>query len=141
MRVIICGSRGFTGTSHMNHLKKAIKLSGFDISHVIHGANYDSMDAIAERWAKNKDIPFTAFPMETRDELAALDIPERAAGPRRNKRMLIEGRAQAVIAVWNCTSPGTADMVQQAKASGVVGFLYRLGPGSHERWPNQLALF
>lgn len=141
MRVIICGSRGATGISHMNHLENAIRLSGYDITHVIHGANYDSVDALAEKWAKRKKIPFTPFPMEPRSKLEELGIPIGAGGPRRNKRMITEGRAQACIAVWDGRSPGTNDMVKQAKRAGLVGFLYRLDDGGHSRWPNQLSLF
>lgn len=141
MRVIICGSRGATGISHMNYLKEAIKLSGFKISHVIHGANEDSVDRLARMWAQKEGIPVTPFPMESREELEAQGIPYVAAGPRRNKRMIDVGRPEGCIALWDGTSPGTKNMMDLAKKAGVVGFLYRLNGGSHERWPKQLALF
>lgn len=141
MRVIICGSRGLTGIAHMTHLENAIRMARFEVTHVIHGANYDSVDALAEKWAKRHKVPFTTFPMESREELESRGIPAVAAGPRRNKRMIVEGHASGCIALWDGQSPGTADMVKQAKRAALVGLLYRLNAGAHEHWPDQLSLF
>ena len=43
----------------------------------------------------------------------------RAAGPIRNKQMLVEGRPEIVLAFWDGKSRGTANMISQAKAAGV----------------------
>ena len=43
-----------------------------------------------------------------------------AAGPIRNKQMLVEGKPNLVIAfVWKELGPGTSNMLKQAKEAGI----------------------
>ena len=48
----------------------------------------------------------------------------KSAGPRRNKRMLDEGKPDMVIAFPTPTSKGTWHMVRIARESGVTTFIY-----------------
>ena len=64
-------------------------------------------DTLAGRWAETRGVPVEAYPVD-------LERHGCAAGPIRNKRMLEEGRPDLVVAF-----PGTADVVQQARAASV----------------------
>lgn len=122
----------------MPKLEEAIRLSGFDITYVFHGANEDSPDRLGRIWAERNGIPVRAFEMEDRRTLTQWGIPLAAAGPRRNERMK-KGGAQGVIALWDGASTGTSDMMRRMKKK--PGFCYRLDGAPHEHWPKQLAMF
>ncbi len=82
---------------------------------LIHGAARGA-DLLAADWAKRNgilDIPFLAnwYP---NGRLGGLD---KSAGPRRNARMIAEGKPDRVIAFSGGT--GTADCVRQARAAGI----------------------
>lgn len=122
----------------MPKLEEAIRLSGFNITRVFHGANNDSPDRLAGIWGQQHEIAVRPFPMESEYDLRMKNIPTVAAGPRRNKRMKAAG-AEGVIALWNGKSPGTKSMVKMMYKKYPV-FVFRLDGASHERFPKQLLL-
>ena len=68
------------------------------------------VDSIAAEWAREMGIEVLPFP-------ADWETHGKAAGPIRNRRMLVGGKPDIVVAFPG--GRGTADMVRQAKAAGV----------------------
>lgn len=109
LRVLICGSRTWEDEEPIKRLLSS--MSGYTV--VIHGAAQGA-DSIAGRVAKELGFEVLPFP-------AKWDRYGRAAGPIRNTQMLNEGLPDIVYAFHTNieASKGTADMVRQAKKSGV----------------------
>ena len=111
MKVLVCGSRDFAD--------EKLLFDALDVAHefgpitqVIHGAARGA-DTLAGEWAEGR-IPVRAFPAKWGEY-------GRAAGPIRNRQMLVEGEPDVVIAFFTDekTSRGTANMVKQARGAGV----------------------
>jgi hypothetical protein len=133
MRVLVCGGRGFGEvpkgmtplTPEHNRCRRrageerallAKVLGSLEPrpTLIIHGAA-SGADRLAAKWAKGANItdqPFKAdwYP----NGFGRLD---RSAGPRRNQKMLDNGKPDLVIAFPG--GNGTADMVKRATAAGV----------------------
>lgn len=108
MKILVCGGRDYDNEHRVGAiLNAAVKRLG--MSELIHGGARGA-DALADAWARRQGFPVTVFPADWKAE-------GRAAGPRRNQRMLDEGKPQAVIAFAG--GRGTADMIQRAKAAGI----------------------
>lgn len=105
MRVVIAGSRSIT---KMAIVEKAIKDSGFKIESVISGCAR-GVDQLAIQWAEQNGIRVYRFP-------AQWDTWGKSAGYRRNTRMAEV--CDAVIAIWDGKSRGTAHMIEEAKRLG-----------------------
>ena len=110
MKVIIAGSRHI---EQWQPVWQAITDSGFRITEVVSGCA-SGVDTHGLRWAEDRGVPFTPFP-------AAWGDHGRAAGPMRNARMA--EYADALIAVWDGKSRGTADMIQKAAAKPMPMFV------------------
>lgn len=67
-------------------------------------------DTYALKWANAKPVPWLRYP-------ADWDHYGKSAGPRRNRKMLKEGKPDLVVAFPG--GDGTADMVNQATKAGV----------------------
>jgi predicted Rossmann fold nucleotide-binding protein DprA/Smf involved in DNA uptake len=113
MRCIIAGSRSI---NHYVVLDHAIQESGWaeEISEVVSGGAR-GVDALGEEWAYKNHKHLMVFP-------ADWDTYGRSAGIRRNKTMA--GYADALIAVWDGKSKGTAHMVEEARRQGLKVFVY-----------------
>lgn len=108
-RVIIAGTRTF---NNYNLLKAYcdFKLSRItDSIEIVSGGSYGA-DWLGERYAEENGYSITRFP-------AAWDKDGKAAGPWRNKEMA--RYADALIAFWDGRSPGTKNMIDEAKARGL----------------------
>lgn len=81
---------------------KAIEDSGFDVTEVVCGKAVGA-DTLGEQWATMKGIPVCEMP-------ANWNRDGKAAGPIRNKAMA--DYADAAVIVWDGTSKGTYNMVQ-----------------------------
>ena len=108
MRLLVCGGRGFSDTervySTLDRLKRECVIDA-----IIEG-DARGADRIAGYWARRNRIDNIKFPADwTRDG--------RAAGPRRNERMLREGKPDAVLAFPG--GKGTAHMKQIAQRAGI----------------------
>lgn len=106
MRVIIAGSRTVT---NYEALLSAIRDSGFVISEVVSGGAAGA-DALGERWALENSVPLRKFPADWATH-------GRAAGPIRNTEMA--QYADALIAIWDGASRGTANMISTANRRGL----------------------
>lgn len=106
MRVLVCGGRDFDNadllytTMDTLHATRRIKL-------VIHGAAKGA-DDLAEWWAYHNHVLVMRFPISKEE----WDTVGPSAGPRRNKKMILLGKPDLVVAFPGGT--GTADMVKQA---------------------------
>lgn len=107
--ILICGDRNW---NNFEIIEKFIKklLKG---TIIIHG-DCRGADKIAGYLAKKYGFEVIAFP-------ADWDKYGKAAGPIRNRQMLIEGKPNLVVAFHNDIekSRGTANMVTQAKEMNV----------------------
>lgn len=111
MKVIVAGGRDFTNYALV---EEAIKISGFEISQIVSG-KAKGVDTLGEVWALANNIPVEAFPADWSQH-------GRAAGPIRNKQMA--EYADALIAIWDGESKGTANMIQQARNKRLNVFIY-----------------
>lgn len=133
MRVLVCGGRTFgfvpagvtkftpaynsaveRANSERSQLARTLSaLPG--VTCIIHGAAHGA-DELADMWAKRnfiEPLPFRAnwYPNGRSGGL------DRSAGPRRNARMLTEGKPDLVIAFAG--GKGTQNMIDQAIRAGV----------------------
>lgn len=106
MKTIVAGTRG---VSALSVVEAAIALSDFEITELVSGG-CRGVDQLAEMWAVASNIPIKRFPADWKSY-------GKAAGPIRNQQMAEYG--DALIAVWDGASKGTADMIRRAKAKGL----------------------
>lgn len=113
MKTIIAGSRTvkrkFTVLDAMN-------FCGWDITEVVSGGA-DGVDKIGEALAIDSNIPVKRFPADWSQY-------GKAAGPIRNRQMA--AYADALIAVWDGKSRGTANMIKEAKKAGLTVYVYEV---------------
>lgn len=108
MRLLVCGGRDFSDTSHAYHaLDKLHRTHGIGV--VIEG-DARGADRIAGYWARRNRVDNLKFRADWGKD-------GRAAGPIRNQRMLDEGKPDMVLAFPG--GRGTADMVNRARAAGL----------------------
>ncbi len=115
MRVIICGSRTFT---MLSDVEAAVAASGFPITKILSGGARGA-DELAQQYARLHGILCEVVP-------ARWDQFGKRAGPLRNEQMA--RFADACIAIWDGTSPGTRDMINRARAHNLSLFIHRLPP-------------
>lgn len=107
-RLLVCGGRDFDNAVILQSwMNKAIGEHRNVL--VIHGGARGA-DRLAGRIAAAAGAPVQEFP-------ADWEKHGNAAGPIRNKQMLVEGRPDLVLAMPG--GRGTADMMRQARAAGV----------------------
>jgi len=114
MKVIIAGSRDIID---MNELERAIEESGFEITEVVCGCAR-GVDELGLIWGVNNDIPVKRMPADWRTY-------GKGAGHERNIQMAHYG--EALIAVWDGSSPGARDMIRIAKMQGLKIYVRNLG--------------
>lgn len=107
MKTIIAGSRSLENL-RLDQIDKVVKGSGFTITEVVSGAAR-GIDTLGEWWAERNGIPVVKFPADWRRG--------RSAGPVRNSQMA--NYADALVAIWDGVSRGTAHMIQEARAEGL----------------------
>jgi hypothetical protein len=103
VRTIIAGGRSVT---NYRHLDTALNMCGWIPSVVLCGGA-KGIDTMGAEWADSENIPIEYY-------LADWDKYGRKAGMIRNAEMA--NHAEALIAVWDGESKGTANMINIAKA-------------------------
>lgn len=111
MRLLVCGGRNFQNRTLLFQVLDHIHTARGPVTAVIHGA-YRGADTLADSWAKTRGIKPEPYP-------ADWTAHGPAAGPIRNRQMLVEGKPDYVIAFIG--DRGTQNMIDQAKAAGVPG--------------------
>ena len=114
MRILICGDRRWT-----DHNMIKLVLLKYPLDSIIIEGECRGADMIAKEEALKLGMtvePYTAY----------WGKYGRAAGPIRNKRMLVMGKPDLVIAFHNniAKSKGTANMLIQAKARNIPIMVY-----------------
>jgi hypothetical protein len=107
MKTIIAGSRTITD---MAHISEAVDESGFEITEVVSGCA-DGVDKLGEEWADWMGLPVKRFPADWKQY-------GKSAGYQRNEEMA--RYADALIAIWDGSSKGTAHMIDTAKKSNTM---------------------
>ena len=117
MRVLICGDRNWTNEKLIEDYIQSLEAGS-----VIIQGECPGTDEIAKRLGKKHGFEVQGFD-------ADWDKYRNAAGPIRNKEMLVEGKPDKVVAFHNdlSKSKGTADMIKQAKNLGVPVKVRRSG--------------
>jgi hypothetical protein len=114
MKVIIAGSRKIKDPEIVLN---AIENSGYNITEVVSG-KAKGVDTIGEAYANMMEIPIKEFPAEW------TKYGKTIAGPIRNKEMSLY--ADAAIIIWNGTSTGTHNMIQNMKKVKKPYFLVKV---------------
>lgn len=112
MRLLVCGGRSFSDKARLFHVLDQLNGDGAPIRVVIEGESRGA-DQLAALWASSRQIPIDPYPISA-DEWQQYGL---GAGPIRNRRMLIEGKPDLVVAFPGRN--GTKDMVKQARKAGV----------------------
>jgi hypothetical protein len=110
MKTIIAGSRTINSYAVV---EQAIKDSGFKITEIVCGMAR-GVDYLGKLWGFRNNVPVNEMP-------AYWGTYGRSAGVRRNKKMA--EYAEALIAIWDGRSPGTGNMIEEARAKGLRVFV------------------
>lgn len=113
MKTIIAGSRTIQDYAAV---ERAVQESGFEITQVVSGCAR-GVDELGKQWGYRHDIPIANFP-------ADWGTYGKQAGPIRNAAMA--QYAEALILVWNGTSPGSRNMLEAAQKHGLKIFEFRV---------------
>lgn len=111
MRTIIAGSRGV----RYEHVCLAMALWAETVTEAVSGTCRGA-DMHGELWASVRGIPIKRFRPDWSGQ-------GKAAGPIRNREMA--EYSDALVAVWDGKSAGTANMIYEAKKRGLVVFIHR----------------
>ena len=106
MRTIVAGSRTITNIAAVF---RVLDRCPWEITVLIHGAA-KGVDSIGRDWANFNGVDIEEYP-------ADWDKYGKAAGPMRNLQMVAEGKAGAVVVVWDGESRGSKDMIDVALAN------------------------
>ena len=123
IRLIIAGSRDFDDYELLKQTCDYMLQNHVDVEIVSGKAN--GADRYGEAYAKERGYKVTEFPADWKDFgkpriLKTNDKGERynaMAGIKRNRSMAIY--ADALIAFWNGKSPGTKNMIEEARKRGL----------------------
>lgn len=109
MKILVTGSRNWTDESS---IRAALQIFHAEVPTIIHGCA-SGADLMAERIAIDLGYPVKGYPARWWSE-------GRAAGPKRNQRMLdCEMPIDQVLAFPLAESVGTWDMIRRAQKMGI----------------------
>ena len=108
-RVLVCGSHRFKNTVFVYATLDRLSRDWSPDLTVIEG-DAPGVDRMAGYWARSRGHRNRKFPAEWRKH-------GKAAGPKRNQRMIDEGGPQLVVAFPG--ERGTTDMVDRAERAGI----------------------
>lgn len=113
LRVIVAGSRSI---DDFDLVAGAVQRSGFAVGAVLSGGAR-GVDRLGERWAMARGVPVHRYP-------ASWEEDGHAAGLVRNEQMA--AAADALIAVWDGASFGTAHMIRAARSRNLRIYVERM---------------
>lgn len=116
MRTIVAGSRSI---NQYSIVASAIADAPWSISVLISGGA-KGIDELGEAYAYLHKIPLEIYNAEWRTKNGY----DPGAGIKRNK--LMATKAEALIAIWDGISPGTANMIENAKKHKLKIFVKRV---------------
>lgn len=111
MRTIIAGSRDIDlpVAESSRLISQAVAEAGWMPTTVLSGGAR-GIDRAAEHWARSRLIPLEVYPADWK-------LFGAHAGSVRNHQMAL--KAQALIAIWDGRSTGTANMIERARSEGL----------------------
>lgn len=115
LRVLVCGGRDYTDRAEVDKMLFALDATHGPISVVIHGGA-SGADTLAHRWVR----AMIAAGSKMEEQEYRADWKQYygiAAGPIRNRIMLVEGKPDLVIAFPG--GRGTKNMTELARRAGV----------------------
>lgn len=112
VRTIIAGSRDIKDEDLVFETIRSALEDGFEITEVVSGTA-EGVDELGEKWGDQNDVSVSRFPYEDYTD----DNPVKVAPLVRNKKMA-EYAEQAII-IWDGESPGTENMIEEAKNEGL----------------------
>lgn len=109
MRVLICGDRNWEDVRAIEEFISKLPKDTIIIHGLCRGA-----DIIADDMAHKHGLKILKFPAEWHKY-------GKAAGPIRNKKMIVDGKPDEVVAFHNnlSKSRGTVNMIKQARIYGI----------------------
>lgn len=110
MTLLVCGGRDYADEEFVFRTLDEINAK-HKVSRVVTG-DAPGADSIARRWATERGVDYRGYPAQW-----SL-YGRRSAGPIRNRQMLKEEHPQMVVAFPG--GKGTADMLKQARANGIL---------------------
>lgn len=116
MKTIIAGGRDFSDYSLLCRCMAAFTLA-FECSEVLCGCARGA-DQLGERWAKEHGVKVRYFPANWRED-------GKGAGHARNAEMA--RNADSLVAFWDGSSAGTADMIRRARRAGLLVMVFHYG--------------
>lgn len=108
MRVLVCGGRDYNNAGVVWHSLTDLAERHGPLFIIQGGAT--GADTLAKEWAQITSSENIEFPAEWEKH-------GKAAGPIRNKRMIVEGKPDLVVAFPG--GKGTANMVKLAEEAGI----------------------
>lgn len=114
MRLLVCGGRDFEDRELTYELISKTLGSDEKEHHVIIHGGAKGADTLAGDYAKENGLACEVYHAEW-------ERFGKAAGAKRNRRMLVEGKPNAVLAMPG--GRGTANMVKQTKSYGVPVYI------------------
>lgn len=119
MRLLVFGSRTFTDKAYVFGTLDSVN-DDYPIDIVIEG-EANGADTLAAEWARSREIPIEAYP-------ANWNSHGRAAGPIRNRQMLVEGRPDLAVCFVDKPlqySKGSKNMHNHLIAADIQCFVYQ----------------
>lgn len=113
LRLIVCGGRDYANAEFVNATLDHV-LESRGIACIIEGGAKGA-DRLARAWAASRGVSVETFNADWKKHGAP------AAGPIRNKQMIVEGKPHGVIAFPG--DRGTANMIAQAEGYGLKVWL------------------
>lgn len=116
MRTIIAGTRNINSYQQVCNAISAAELYGISCKHIITGG-CRGVDTLGINYAKNNNIEFTIYN-------ADWNLYGKSAGPIRNE--IMSRNADALIAIWDGKSKGTADMIKKAENENLIIYIHKI---------------
>lgn len=129
MRLLVTGGRRYNNADLLCATLDAIHRK-HGITKLIHGATPtgEGADWLADAWALEHDIPIERYAVDP-----VLDGQWPGAGPRRNVRMIRDGKPDYGVAFpGDGKSAGTRNCVKQARAAGIFMLVVIDWRGNHD---------
>lgn len=120
MRLLVFGSRTFTDRSYVYGTLDSVH-NDYPVSVLIEGEAAGA-DTLAADWARSREIPIEAYPANWNEH-------GRAAGPIRNRQMLVEGQPELAVCFVDKSlesSKGSKNMYDQLMKADIQCFVYEL---------------
>lgn len=108
MRVIIAGGRDYKNYNFVKEQLDELWSKHLELKELtILNGMASGVDSLAYKWAKERNFTIEEYP-------AQWNRYGKAAGPMRNRQMA--EKADVLIAFWDGHSPGTQNMIEEARA-------------------------